>query len=264
MAGPPIWMVERGDAGVWIFGETVGLRDDRWLTKVIREAVTHSRVMWREADREQIERSPSLATYVLADVPLRERLNESQRRQLADVAASMSVDPATLDALRPWAAGQVLEQAFRERAGLDEKFGVDAVLTELAVSADVPMRFEYGDAEATLTWFAAMDEDLGTEYLMWTIERVVKGPAELERQAVAWRAGDLGVAEAEDAGMRRGHPRLYERMMIDRNRDWVPRIRAMLEEVGWTFVLVGGGHLVGPDSVLAMLRRAGMEPHRVT
>ena len=53
-------------------------------------------------------------------------------------------------------------------------------------------------------------------------------------------------------------------MIVDRNRDWIPRIRAMLEEIGWTFVLVGGGHLVGADSVLAMLRRAGMEPHRVT
>ena len=188
---------------MWIFGETVGLRDDRWLTNIVRDAVTHSRVMWREADREQIERSPSLATFVLADVPLREHLSESQRRDLADVAASMSVDPATLDALRPWAAGQVLEQAFRDRAGLDDKLGVDAVLTELAVSADVPMRFEYGDADTTLSWFAGMDEDLGSDYLMWTTERVATGPAELARQAAAWQAGDLGVAEAEDERMRR-------------------------------------------------------------
>ena len=92
------------------------------------------------------------------------------------------------------------------------------------MSAHVPMRFEYGGAEATLSWFAALDEDLGPEYLMWTIERVAKGPADLDRQVAAWQAGDLGVAEVEDAAMKLAHPRLYERMVVDRNRDWVPRI----------------------------------------
>jgi uncharacterized protein YbaP (TraB family) len=38
----------------------------------------------------------------------------------------------------------------------------------------------------------------------------------------------------------------------------------MLDEGSSTFVLVGGGHLVGEDSILALLRRAGIEPSRVT
>ena len=221
-----------------IFGETVGLRDAGWLTDSLRDAVISSRVMWREADREEVQSSPSLAAHVLSDVPLRDRLTSSQGRDLATVAAAVGVDPAALDLLRPWAAGQVLEQALRDRTGADTSLGVDVVLSAVAVAAGVPLRSELGDAEATLSWFSDMDRDLGADYLVWTVERVAEGPAEMDRQVVAWKAGDLAVAEAQDAEMRRDHPGLYERMIVDRNRAWVPRIEAMLDEEGSTFVLV--------------------------
>jgi uncharacterized protein YbaP (TraB family) len=58
--------------------------------------------------------------------------------------------------------------------------------------------------------------------------------------------------------MRRDYPALHERMLVDRNRGWVPRIEAMLSEPGTAFVLVGGLHLVGEASIQACLATADL------
>ena len=264
MSGPPMWVVERSPSRVFLFGETVGLRaSDVWLTDEIRAAVEGSRELWREADREKLQRSPLLAVHALSDERLSDRLDDDRRRRVDEVAHTVGVDPATLEGLRPWAAGQVLEQAMRAAAGIDGALGVDSVITRLAKAAGIPIRSELGDAAATFAWFSGMGRELEIDYLMWTLERVAEGPGEMDRQVAAWKVGDLAVAEEQDTAMARDHARIHERMLVERNRAWVPRIEAMLDEPGTTFVLVGGGHLVGDASIRTLLAEAGVPPTRV-
>ena len=137
------------------------------------------------------------------------------------------------------------------------------MITALARASDVPVLSELGDAEATFAWFAGMEPRVELEYLVWTLDRVALGPEEMRRQVVAWMDGDLAVSEDQDRVMRRDHPRLHERLLVERNRAWVPRIEAMLQEPGMSFVLVGGAHLVGDRSLLASLTVAGLVPRRV-
>ena len=58
--------------------------------------------------------------------------------------------------------------------------------------------------------------------------------------------------------LRREAPGAYERLVVARNRRWVARIEELLKTPGRTFAVVGVGHLVGPDSVPALLRRDGL------
>ncbi len=259
-----MWVVERSGSMVWLFGETVGLRaGDVWLTDEIRSAVDGSRELWREADREELGQSPLVADYAVTDQPLSAWLDDEQRRRVAAVARGVGVDPVTLDGLRPWAAGQVLEAALQGSASLDGALGVEAVIAGLAAARDIPIRSELGDAAATFSWFADMDHPLEAEYLMWTVERVALGPGEMDRQVAAWLTGDPSVTEDQVGAMRRDHPRLYDRMLVERNRAWVPRFEAMLTEPGSAFVLVGGAHLAGDESLLRFLAEADLPPTRV-
>ena len=57
---------------------------------------------------------------------------------------------------------------------------------------------------------------------------------------------------------RRDTPGVYTRLLVDRNRRFTARIEQMLKGSGHVFVVVGVGHLVGPDGVPAMLRRDGV------
>ena len=98
---------------------------------------------------------------------------------------------------------------------------------------------------------------------MWTIERIAEGSDELDRQVAAWMRGDPSVAEAELAKTQRDHPCLYDRSLVERNRNWIPRIQRMLDEPGSVFILVGGAHLAGDDSILRLLAAEGLAVQRI-
>ena len=50
---------------------------------------------------------------------------------------------------------------------------------------------------------------------------------------------------------------MYQRLLVDRNRNWLPKIEALFARKGRAFVVVGAAHLVGPDGLLAMLKAKG-------
>ena len=50
---------------------------------------------------------------------------------------------------------------------------------------------------------------------------------------------------------------MYQRLLVDRNRNWLPKIEALFTRPGRTFVVVGAAHLVGPDGLLQMLKARG-------
>jgi uncharacterized protein YbaP (TraB family) len=73
----------------------------------------------------------------------------------------------------------------------------------------------------------------------------------------AWRAGDVDTIER---GMRSGFrdlPSFYQRLIIDRNHSWIPKIEGYLKGRDTCFVVAGAGHMGGPDGVLALLKTRG-------
>jgi uncharacterized protein YbaP (TraB family) len=260
MSGPRLWIVDRPGSRVFLFGVAVGVPDGGWVGDELRAAVGSSRELWQEADRATVSASPRLAHYALAPEPLARRLDERRLARVHEVARGVGIDPATLADVRPWVVGQLLDGAMRSQAGFDAAHAVDEVVAGLAAAAGLPVRYELGDAEATLSWFDGLAPDVEVDYLMWTTERVAAGPDPVARHAAAWAQGDLSVAEAEERALRRDHPALHHRLLVERNRAWVPRIEAMLSEPGDAFVLVGDLHLVGEDSIPACLTAAGLVP----
>ena len=55
----------------------------------------------------------------------------------------------------------------------------------------------------------------------------------------------------------RKEPGMYHRLLVDRNKDWIPKIEALFSRKGRAFVVVGAAHLVGPDGLLALLKAKG-------
>ena len=47
------------------------------------------------------------------------------------------------------------------------------------------------------------------------------------------------------------------RLLVERNRNWLPKLESFFARRGRTFVVVGAAHLVGPDGLLAMLKSKG-------
>jgi uncharacterized protein YbaP (TraB family) len=80
-----------------------------------------------------------------------------------------------------------------------------------------------------------------------------------------WRNGDQKAMTDNVLGQRAGNPKFYDVLLVQRNRLWLPRIEAMLENKTpkTTFITVGTAHLVGPDGLVAQLRAKGYTVERV-
>jgi uncharacterized protein YbaP (TraB family) len=76
--------------------------------------------------------------------------------------------------------------------------------------------------------------------------------------ADAWRKGDAGkLDELMDADLKLRQPKLYRRLITERNNNWLPLIDAYQQTPRTEFILVGVGHLVGPDGIIESLRKKG-------
>ena len=58
------------------------------------------------------------------------------------------------------------------------------------------------------------------------------------------------------------YPDIYERLVVDRNRQWTSRLIDLADSGDDILVVVGALHLVGRDSVIKMLRSRGHSVER--
>jgi uncharacterized protein YbaP (TraB family) len=63
--------------------------------------------------------------------------------------------------------------------------------------------------------------------------------------------------------MRTDYPDVYRLLLVDRNQDWANQLKTRLAGSGVSFVAVGAGHLAGPDSLQAQLKKLGIKAERV-
>ncbi|OOZ38387.1 hypothetical protein BOW52_08665 [Solemya elarraichensis gill symbiont] len=55
----------------------------------------------------------------------------------------------------------------------------------------------------------------------------------------------------------------YQRVLVARNRRWLPRVETHISSPGKTMIVVGAAHLAGKQSLIAMLKSKGYEVSRI-
>ena len=73
----------------------------------------------------------------------------------------------------------------------------------------------------------------------------------------AWRTGDQKAMTDAVNARARGDRDVYEALQVRRNQKWLPQLEQALTGKGTVFVTVDAGHLVGPDGLVAQLRKRG-------
>ena len=79
----------------------------------------------------------------------------------------------------------------------------------------------------------------------------------VETMIGAWRTGDTAALEKLLTEGTDEAPEIRERLLVERNRNWIPHIEKCLAAGERCFVVVGAAHLVGSDSVVDLLQKAG-------
>ncbi len=111
--------------------------------------------------------------------------------------------------------------------------------------------------EQQIDFLTSLGEGEEDKIVLQTIEELENFGEDFSTLKSAWRSGDMPALIEVGLQDFLAFPRAYESMLVNRNRAWIPGIEAMLEDEQVEYVLLGVLHLVGNDSVLAMLKARG-------
>jgi len=258
-----VWKVAHETRTVaWLVGSVHVLTKDVYpLPPVFERAFAESRTLLEEVDLGAASDPgavlPLAAKAMMTDGRTLSALLDRETAALVEQkAAAAGLPMLVVDRMKPWLAAMTLAVPALQRAGYDPSLGLDRHFYDRAKAAARPVR----GLETAASQLAALDSlpmpvqiDM-LKAVLSDIDTQVGAVAEIVR---AWQGGDVRVLEHLLLDEFRESPQVYQRVLVDRNRAWVPQIAACASEAIPCLVVVGGAHLVGPDSVVAMLKQAG-------
>lgn len=136
-------------------------------------------------------------------------------------------------------------------AGVDEHFYKQA-------TKDGKLLLELETNEQQLQFLAAMGEGQEDQLISSTLDDMGILAEMMTTLKSAWRSGNSNkLLDIAIMPMIRDYPELYQNLLVSRNNNWLPQIKAMFETPETEFILVGALHLVGPDGIIEQLQKGG-------
>jgi uncharacterized protein YbaP (TraB family) len=260
-AAPPVWVVRDADSELVLFGSVHVLPQGLdWAPPALTAALKTADDLWfelpidpaSEAETSQLANANGL---LAPDQSLNRILGPADSARMAKLAQAYDVSPLVLDHLKPWLAEIALAAGQYRKAGATAASGVEEAISALAPQARRDA-FETPAEQIGLLSGGAQEEQL--QSLRETMQEMEDKPDEYQLLLKAWVDGDLAALTREALEpMKKTTPDLFRRMVTDRNARWTRVLDARLKGHGRTVVVVGVGHLLGPDGVPARLRALG-------
>lgn len=261
---PALWRIADADSEIWLFG-TVHLLPDNvaWRNDRVDAAFAAADEFVTETDTgpEATAEFQLLAT-ALGTLPegqsLLDKLDAETRARFERVARAANLDPAQFTTVKPWLATLQLSYAHAIARAQRPERGVENVLE---ADAQGKRRSFLETPEQQVRTLADLSEADQIRFLAATLRQIEQESdallGELDR---AWARGELtDLAQQLDAQVGEAGPAVHRALITDRNRAWADQIAQRLEGSGKIFIAVGAAHLVGDESVVALLRARGIE-----
>jgi uncharacterized protein YbaP (TraB family) len=267
-AHPALWRLTKGASTVYLFGTIHALPPHfEWETPEIRTVLGSADRLVLEAviDPDPNKSATALLRLGLSKTPLpplSDRVTPKYRAGLAKMVAKTAVPIETLNSMKTWAAGMVLFGTTVSALGVSSADGVEEQLKSQFRGTGKPVEgLETLDQQ--LGFFDTLDEKQQRDFLQSVVDQHGDDAADFGKMLGAWSHGnEKGIAISFDKDMKKSDA-LRVVLIARRNAHWADAIVARLAVPGTQFVAVGAGHLVGKDSVQAMLAKLGYKAERV-
>lgn len=261
-AAGPVWKVSKGQ-NVLYLGGTIHLlsRADYPLPPVFDRAYGRAAELVLETDLDRIN-SPEFQKLIAQQMllpgerTLRDVLKPATLRKVEAFVAARGLPFDKLQRFKPSMLDLVLTVGEFRRLGLTAP-GVDQFYLQRARTDHKHLgKLESAEVQlALMTGLGEGHEDAMVDYSLGELKRL---PKMIETLKTAWRKGDIdAMAEVALAPWQQDFPQIYREMLVRRNRNWLPRIEALLQSPQVELVLVGALHLAGPDGLLRQLAAHG-------
>ena len=158
--------------------------------------------------------------------------------------------------LRPWLLALMIDSLEWQKQGFDPNFGLDKHFYDQAKEDHKAVK-GLETVNDQISIFESMSAPQQDHLLAQTLKDIETEQANMNRMIAAWRIGDAAAVEKIVLNDIQKESDLYQRLLVNRNKNWMPQIEELFARKGHTLVVVGAAHLVGPDGLLAMLKAKG-------
>jgi uncharacterized protein YbaP (TraB family) len=173
-------------------------------------------------------------------------------------SSSLGMPIEAVKQFKPWFLAMTLVAVEWQKAGFDSSLGLDKHFFDRAQTEGKAVQ-GLETTEYQISRFDGMTAQQQEHFLAESLKDLDKETASVNKLATAWKAGDIAGVERFVLQDVKDDPQLYQRLLVERNRNWLPKIEALVARPRHAFVVVGAAHLVGPDGLIAMLKAKGYQ-----
>lgn len=193
---------------------------------------------------------------------LKSVLSDEAYAALSTYASQMGLPLQIMEKFKPGLLVTTLQIMEFQKLGFTPQ-GVDAYYNTRAMGDGKPVG-QLESIDEQIGFLANMGEGNESEFVLLSLEDMKEISTSMDDMVDAWRTGNNSTLEEIYVGdMETGYPELYDALLVNRNKAWMPLIEAMFKQEGTEFVLVGAAHLVGEDGLLNGLEKKGYKVSRV-
>ena len=259
LAQPHVWVVHGKDCDITLFGSIHVLpKDVDWEPPALKAALAQADELWFEVPvdgslQAQAVKEAQAHALLPAGQSLIKLLSPDGQKRLADFSVQSKFPLFALDRMQPWYVDLIVSAtAYGDAQQMD---GVEGVLAQAAPNAK-RQAFETVSGQIDIIADAPIKAQLAS--LESTLKDADKGKDEYQKLIDAWLKGDDATLYQHDVlTLRKDSPDLFRALITDRNAAWTRTLAERLKGKGHVMVVVGAGHLIGPDGVPARLRALG-------
>jgi len=257
------WKATKGASAVYLVGSVHMLTSDFYpLAPSLESAFKDSDLLIEEADlNEMLSPTTQFAMLSKGMLPAGQTIDKvvsPATMALINQHLGGGLPLEALQQFKPWFLAMTLEAMEWQAAGFDASLGLDKHFFDRAQSeGKTTQGLETTDFQISL--FDGMTKDQQERFLAETLKSVDDEKSAVGKLTSAWRAGDAATIERLVMADVKSDPVVYDRLLVSRNRAWLPKIEALFSRPRHAFVVVGAAHLVGPDGLVSMLRAKGYQ-----
>lgn len=260
-----LWKVQSDGPPTYLLGSIhVATKDFYPLPEQVELGFESSQVLAVEVNINEID-PLSMTSIVMESAfyqdedSLKEHISPETYELVQDRLEEFGVDITTLDKAKPWFIAMMISNLELQKLGFDPSYGVDKHFLDLAVKENKKIvELESFDFQIRLLQgFSDKDQELFLSYEMMNQDTMQK---EVEELMSAWKSGDAEGMEAllfkplkENSDLRP----IYEELFYKRNALMADKVESYLKTKQGHFVVVGSGHLLGEEGIVAVLRKKG-------
>ncbi len=262
MAESSVWKAQKGDAVIYLGGTCHLLRaEDYPLPPEFEHAYQSADTLVFETDINKLK-SPAMTQLLISQAVYTDgstvegHLQPATFAKLRDYCASNNIPLTALQQFKPSMLMTTLTviELMKIGAGRD---GVDMFFHNQAARDNKPVQF-LETVEAQIDFLLSMGQGYEDAFVEYSLSDLGSVKERFDEIVKAWKLGEEGkIDDVFIAQLKTKMPKVYQQLIVKRNRDWLPILEAYIKTPATEFVLVGIAHLAGKDGLIKLLEKKG-------